>query len=90
MEAVATSGLQGSAAKPPARPSKEARELEGVFLGLVVNEMLESSAPKTMNGGHGEELFRSFLGNEIGAVIAETGGVGLAADIDRSMKAYQK
>lgn len=67
------------------KPSAQARELEAVFLGMVVNEMLEASAPKTMNGGHGEAMFRSFLGSEIGAIMAETGGVGLAEQFDKSI-----
>lgn len=76
---------------PPAqKPSALAVEFEGVFLSQVVNEMLKSSAPKTMNGGHGEEMFQSFLGNEIGMIMAKTGGVGIAQSVDRALEAYKK
>lgn len=72
------------------KPSALAVEFEAVFLSQVVNEMLETSAPKTMNGGHGEEMFQSFLGNEIGRIMAETGGVGIAQSVDRALEAYKK
>ncbi|MFG6082808.1 rod-binding protein [Paracoccus litorisediminis] len=90
MEGVTGWTSRKSLPSPPVRPSSEARQLEGVFLGMVVNEMLAASAPKTMNGGHGEEMFRTFLGNEIGLAISESGGIGLAEDIDRSMGAAGK
>lgn len=68
--------------------SEAAVEFEAMFLGTVVNEMLKDSAPTTMNGGFGEEMFRSLLGNEIGRQIAEGGGVGIAVSVDQAIKAY--
>lgn len=70
--------------------SEAAVEFEAMFLGTVVNEMLTDSAPTTMNGGFGEEMFRSLLGNEIGRQIAEGGGVGIAASVDQAIKAYSR
>lgn len=84
------------ARKPAMDPGKDAaiaraaKEFEAVFLGMAVNEMIKETMPSEMNGGRGEEMFRSFLGNEIGAVLAEDGGIGIARSVAASMKAYQQ
>jgi len=70
--------------------SEKAQEFEAVFIGMVVNEMLKNTTPEEMNGGHGEEMFRSLLGNEIGQEIAQSGGIGIAATIEEKLRAYQK
>lgn len=80
-----------AAAQPAAdsgRLSRTAVEFEAMFLGTVVNEMMKETMPTTMNGGHGEEMFRSLLGNEIGREIAEAGGVGIAASVEQALRAY--
>ena len=80
---------------PAADPSKDAavaraaKEFEAVFLGMAVNEMMKETMPSEMNGGRGEEMFRSFLGNEIGKVMAETGGIGIAGSVAASLRAYR-
>lgn len=66
-----------------------ARDFEAMFLGLVVNEMMKDAMPETMNGGVGEEMFTSLMGNAIGARMAEAGGVGIAASVEEAMRAYK-
>lgn len=76
-------------AQAPARKSASAdaaTEFEAMMLGTMVNDMMKDTMPRTMNGGMGEEMFRSFLGNEIGRIMAETGGIGLAGQIRESME----
>ena len=72
------------------RISKVAQDFESVFLGMFVEEMARSARPKTINGGFGEEMFSSVLSNEIGKIMAESGGVGIAQSIEQSMRAYGK
>ena len=75
----------------PLDPQKDARiraaaqEFEAMFLGQMVNEMLRDSMPKTMNGGFGEEMFRSMMGDQLGRQLAERGGIGLSDQIYRSL-----
>jgi len=69
---------------------RAAVEFESVLLGQFVNEIMKDTMPTTMNGGHGEELFRTFLGNEIGRSMAESGGIGLAPTIEEAMRAYRQ
>lgn len=68
--------------------ARTAVEFEGMFLGLVVNEMMKNAMPKSMNGGFGEEIFSSLLGDEIGKSMAGAGGIGVAASVERAMRAY--
>ena len=68
--------------------ARAAVEFEGMFLGLVVNEMMKDTMPAAMNGGRGEEMFSSLLGEAIGASMARSGGVGIAASVERAIRAY--
>lgn len=73
-------------ASPDPATVRAATEFEAMMLGTMVNDMMKDTMPKTMNGGMGEEMFRSFLGNEIGRIMAETGGIGLADQIRESLE----
>lgn len=86
------SGIPAQSKVPQAADaiSRKAEEFEAMFLGAFVNEMMKDSMPKTMNGGHGEEVFHSFLGNEIGAQMARNGDYGIAESVERAMRAYGK
>lgn len=67
-------------AQTPIRDPKEtAREFEAVFIGQMTKLMLESvEIGEQFSGGHGEEMFRGVLAEEIGGQIARGGGIGLA------------
>ena len=55
-----------------------AQAFEAVFLGQVTQLMLENAGNSGFSGGHGEEMFRGVLAEQIGTAIAARGGVGLA------------
>ena len=56
-----------------------AREFEAVFLGQMAKLMMESvEVGDEFSGGHGEEMFRGVLAENLGAEMAKGGGVGLA------------
>lgn len=71
-----------SAASPPAdraRAEATAREFESVFIGQMTKLMMESVAtPEDFGGGHGEEMFRGVLAEQLGGEIQRKGGLGLA------------
>jgi Rod binding domain-containing protein len=70
-----------SAAKPvvPDKIVRTARDFESVFIGQVTKIMMESTAGDgEAPGGHGEEMFRGILAEEMGKSIAKRGGLGLA------------
>lgn len=71
-----------TAPQPPkstAEASETARDFEAVFLGQMAKMMLESvEMGSEFSGGHGEEMFRGVLAEQLGTEMAERGGIGLA------------
>lgn len=72
-----------SAAVPSApttdRASKTAQEFEAVFLGQMTKLMMDSARQGgDLPGGHGEEMFRGILAEQMGGIIADGGGIGLS------------
>ncbi|MFD2739547.1 rod-binding protein [Sulfitobacter aestuarii] len=89
LTALAPTLSQPRPAEDP-RITATARDFEEVFLGTVVSQMLADAMPKTMNGGFGEEMFNSVLGNAVARQIVASGGIGLTASVAQQMKAYGK
>lgn len=65
-----------------ARMRATAQAFEAVLLGQLTGLML-GSAPTDgeFSGGHGEDMFRGVLAEQIGNEIARRGGLGLAPAI---------
>jgi len=76
---------------PRIQADKAAREFEAVFLSTIINKML-SSVPTDgpFGGGQGEEMFRSFLGDEYAKSLAGVGGIGLAPVVSAELLALQE
>jgi Rod binding domain-containing protein len=80
----------GSTAIPAGAPSgpqtrknteaaEKARDFEAVFLGQMAGLMLESvQTGDQFPGGHGEEMFRGVLAEQLGTEMAKRGGIGIA------------
>lgn len=61
---------------------KAAREFEAVFAGQLAQQMLaQIEVDPSFGGGHGEELFRGVLSEELGRAIAANGTLGLAPSV---------
>ncbi len=70
---------------------KKAVELEGVFLNTLVSQMMSGlDANNGFGGGEGEQTWRSMQSELLANQIAESGGIGLADDIMRSLLARQE
>lgn len=68
-----------------------AREFEAVFLSEMLKPMLEGMAiDGPFGGGHGEEMFRGVLAEELGRSLARRGGVGLARSVDMQLVGLQE
>jgi Rod binding domain-containing protein len=68
-----------------------AREFEGMMIGQMLEPMWAGIKTDGMfGGGTGEQVFRSFMIQEIGKGIAQTGGVGIADDIARALLQAQE
>lgn len=70
-----------------ARARAAAQDFEALFLGQMANEMLRGAMPEMAQGGFGEEMFRSLLGDEIGRQMSRSGGIGLADQVYKALLA---
>lgn len=67
-----------------------ARDFEASFLSVMMQQMfsgLSTSGP--FGGGAGEEMFRSVLTDAMSKQMAKTGGIGVAASVEREMLKLQ-
>lgn len=65
---------------------KVAREFEALFAGMMIKSMRETvGKDKLTGGGHGEEVYQSFLDQEYASSMAAHGGLGLARVIERQL-----
>lgn len=70
-----------------AQIKKKSRELEGVFLSVMMEPMFpEGKESDLYGGGTGSGVFRTLMIQEYGNGLANAGGIGLAAGIEKQMK----
>lgn len=63
--------------------SEVARQFEGVFAGQITKLMMESvEQDDEFSGGHGEEMFRGILAEQVGNQIAQGRGLGIAEAVE--------
>lgn len=56
-----------------------ARQFEAVFIGQMTKIMMDTAPTDgPFSGGHGEEMFRGILAEQMGDAMAKRGGIGLA------------
>jgi len=69
-----------------AKAKKVAQEFEALFVGMMLKSMRETvGKDKLTGGGHGEEIYRSLLDQEYAKTLAERGGTGLTAMLERQL-----
>ena len=73
---------------PDPRRAAAARDFESVFLTQMVEQMMKTVKLGGMDGGHAQEIWRSFLARAIAGQIADSGTTGIAQSVDGAMKAY--
>lgn len=68
-----------------------AQEFEAVFLAQMLSHMWEGVPTDGLfGGGHAEETWRTMLMSEYGKLIARSGGVGIAEQVERQLIALQE
>lgn len=75
-------------AAPTTDEARAAHEFEAVFLAQAVEEMMRGISAGEFGGGHGEEMWRSFLARAFADEIAAHGSVGIAHSIEAGIAAY--
>ena len=73
-----------------AGPAATARSFEAVFVGQMVRIMMDTTpSDGPFNGGHGEEMFRGVLAEQLGTTIASGRGIGLASIVMKEIVRLQ-
>ena len=75
-----------AAAEAPVDPkiAEAARELEGVFLSMLAEEMLKDTAVSEAG-----PVQAGLITQKLGEALADAGGFGLAADLERDIGAMR-
>lgn len=75
----------------PSKIDAAAKDFEAFFLSQVLENMFAGiRTDGIFGGGHGESVFRSFMLQEYGKVIANQGGIGLSDAVKRDMLRMQE
>lgn len=74
--------LPDAAAKKREEVKQVAQQFEAVFLGEMTKIML-NSVPEddVFGGGNAESIYKGMLSEQLGASIAQKGGIGLSTNI---------
>ena len=77
-------------------PTKEAKarstaqDFEAMFLHSMFQQMFANVGQGPFSGGPGANVWRSFLTDEYSKSFAKSGGIGLAAQVQRELLARQE
>lgn len=82
----ATNAAGGKAAK--AKASGE--DFEAMFLNSMFQQMFAGVGKGPFSGGHGANIWRSFLTDEYSKSFVKAGGVGIAPQVTRELLAQQE
>ena len=72
--------------KSDAKIEQAAQDFEAVFMGEMLKPMFEGLETESeFGGGHAESVYRSLLIQEMGKVMAQSGGLGLSDPVQKEM-----
>ena len=85
-QAAAKSGMRPDGDKKRAAIHKAAVEFQSLFVEMMLKSMRDTvGQDKLTGGGHGEEVYGSFLDREYATAVSRRGGLGLAEMIERQL-----
>jgi Rod binding domain-containing protein len=90
--------LQAARKPPEPKPGggaealrRAAEEFEAFFAGQMLEQMFKGlSTDGPFGGGNGERIWRSFMIEEYGELIAKSGGLGIADAVYRELLTAQE
>ncbi len=78
-------------ARQPGALAETTESFEAVFLSQMLSPMFDTLEEDPLfGGGPGEKMYRSLLVEEYGKILANTGGVGLAEDLQHELLRLQE
>ena len=69
--------------------AKASTDFEASYLSIMLGQMFQGVGEGEFSGGQGEAMFKSFMMDAISRQMTRTGGVGLAAPVQREMLKLQ-
>jgi peptidoglycan hydrolase FlgJ len=92
MSPAATAALAGkdSGAGRAAKAKAAGEDFEAVFLNSMFQQMMSGIGQGPFSGGHGANIWRSFLTDEYSKSFVKAGGVGIASEVTRALLAQQE
>jgi Rod binding domain-containing protein len=69
--------------------AKVSKEFEASYLSIMLAQMFQGVGEGDFSGGQGEAMFKSFLTDAFAKEMTRSGGVGLAAPVQREMLKLQ-
>jgi len=69
--------------------ARASKDFEASYLSIMLGQMFQGVGEGEFSGGQGEAMFKSFLTDAISKEVTRTGGVGLAAPVQREMLKLQ-
>jgi Rod binding domain-containing protein len=69
--------------------AKASKDFEASYLSIMLGQMFEGVGEGEFSGGQGEAMFKSFMTDAIAKKVTRSGGVGLAAPVQREMLKLQ-
>lgn len=66
--------------------SKKAKELEGVFLTVMLEPVFPKGEKTNLyGGGTGSDVFRGLVLDQYGQILSKSGGIGLAKSVEKQL-----
>jgi Rod binding domain-containing protein len=90
---AASAALNGADPKMAGRINKAkstGEDFETMFLNSMFQQMFSGVGEGPFSGGHGAQIWRSFLTDEYAKSFVKAGGVGIAAQVQRELLAQQE
>lgn len=69
--------------------AKASKDFEASYLSIMLGQMFQGVGEGEFSGGQGEAMFKSFMMDAFSKQITRSGGVGLAAPVQREMLKLQ-
>ena len=90
MKSLTKSGLQAGVEAKNAAIRKAAVEVQTIFVEMMLKSMRDTVGQDTLTGGgHGEEVYSSFLDREYASAVSKRGGLGLAEMIEQQLLTHE-
>ncbi len=91
MNPLAFRKMPSISASTPADAMKVGQKFETMYLSEMLQPMFEGiKSDKMFGGGHGEEMFQSLAVGEYAKALSASGGVGIAAAVQREILRLQE